>query len=125
MKFNLKEVYSILDLKEKKQIISVIILQAFSGLLDVVGILSIMPFLATVTNPEILSTNKYLSLIQVWTNFDDKELIIFFGKDRKASVSRELTKIYQENTRGTLEELFISFETRIIKGEIVLIIDGK
>ena len=54
-----------------------------------------------------------------------KELIIFFGKDRKASVSRELTKIYQENTRGTLEELFISFETRIIKGEIVLIIDGK
>ena len=79
MKFNLKEVYSILDLKEKKQIISVTILQAFSGLLDVVGILSIMPFLATVTNPEILSTNKYLSLIQVWTNFDDKELIIFFG----------------------------------------------
>ena len=54
-----------------------------------------------------------------------KELIIFFGKDRKSSVSRELTKIYQENTRGTLEELFISFETRIIKGEIVLIIDGK
>ncbi|SUZ58637.1 uncharacterized protein METZ01_LOCUS11491 [marine metagenome] len=54
-----------------------------------------------------------------------KELIIFFGKDRKASVSRELTKIYQENKRGTLEELFISFETRIIKGEIVLIIDGK
>ena len=54
-----------------------------------------------------------------------KELIIFFGKDRKASVSRELTKVYQENKRGTLEELFISFETRIIKGEIVLIIDGK
>ena len=79
MKFNLKEVYSILDLKEKKQIISATILQAFSGLLDVVGILSIMPFLATVTNPEILSTSKYLSLIQVWTNFDDKELIIFFG----------------------------------------------
>ena len=40
-------------------------------------------------------------------------------------MSRELTKIYQENKRGTLEELFISFETRIIKGEIVLIIDGK
>ena len=40
-------------------------------------------------------------------------------------MSRELTKVYQENKRGTLEELFISFETRIIKGEIVLIIDGK
>ena len=54
-----------------------------------------------------------------------KELIVFFGKDRKASVSRELTKIYQENKRGTLEELFVIFETRTIKGEIVLIIDGK
>ena len=54
-----------------------------------------------------------------------KEFIIFFGKDRKASVSRELTKIYQENKRGTLEELFVIFETRTIKGEIVIIIDGK
>jgi 16S rRNA (cytidine1402-2'-O)-methyltransferase len=77
---------------------------------------------------ELLSNEKrtiiiYESPKRILKNL--KELIIFFGKDRKASVSRELTKVYQENTRGTLEELFISFETRIIKGEIVLIIDGK
>ena len=77
--FNLKEVWSILDSKEKRQMISVTILKAFSGLFDVFGILSIMPFLTLAANPEILSTNKYLSLIQAWTNFNNQELIIFFG----------------------------------------------
>ena len=76
---NLKEVWSILDSKEKRQMISVTILKAFSGLFDVFGILSIMPFLTLAANPEILSTNKYLSLIQAWTNFNNQELIIFFG----------------------------------------------
>ena len=76
---NLKEVWSILDSKEKKQMISVTILQAFLGLFDVLGILSILPFLTLAANPDILSSNKYLSLIQTWTNFSNKELIIFFG----------------------------------------------
>ena len=79
MRLNLKEIWLILDSKEKRQMISVTILQAFSGLFDVFGILSIMPFLTLAANPEILSTNKYLSLIQAWTNFNNQELIIFFG----------------------------------------------
>jgi|TARA_B110000263_G_C15285438_1_gene500521 16S rRNA (cytidine1402-2'-O)-methyltransferase len=54
-----------------------------------------------------------------------KELILFLGKNRKASVSRELTKIYQENIRGTLEELITIFDKKVIKGEIVLIVDGE
>ena len=54
-----------------------------------------------------------------------KELILFLGKNRKASVSRELTKIYQENIRGTLEELIAIFDKKVIKGEIVLIVDGE
>ena len=53
-----------------------------------------------------------------------KELVLFLGKDRKVSVSRELTKIYQENTRGKIEEVISIFDKKVIKGEIVLIIDG-
>ena len=47
------------------------------------------------------------------------------GKDRKASVSRELSKIHEENKRGTLEELMEYFAQKTIKGEIVIVVDGK
>lgn len=48
-----------------------------------------------------------------------------FGPDRMASVSRELTKIYEENVRGTLQELVAYYKEHPIKGEIVLIVQGK
>ncbi len=48
-----------------------------------------------------------------------------FGEDRRASVSRELTKIHEENKRGTLKELIDYFNTSTIKGEIVIIIEGN
>jgi 16S rRNA (cytidine1402-2'-O)-methyltransferase len=48
-----------------------------------------------------------------------------FGKDRLGSVSRELTKLYEETTRGTLEELVETYKKRSsIKGEIVIVIAG-
>jgi len=47
-----------------------------------------------------------------------------FGKDRMASVSRELTKIYEENVRGTLEELIKYYQENPIKGEIVIVVQG-
>ena len=73
MRLNLKEVWSILDLKEKRQMISVSFVQLFSGLSDVLGVLSIMPFLTMATNPEIATNNKYVNQLQNWTNFKDKE----------------------------------------------------
>ncbi|MCS5491068.1 16S rRNA (cytidine(1402)-2'-O)-methyltransferase [Algoriphagus limi] len=48
-----------------------------------------------------------------------------FGADRQACVSRELTKIHEENVRGTLEELISYYETNPLKGEIVLTVAGK
>lgn len=48
-----------------------------------------------------------------------------FGADRKASVSRELSKIYEETVRGTLSELVKHFEEKSTKGEIVLVVAGK
>lgn len=53
------------------------------------------------------------------------DLMGFLGEDRKASISRELSKIYQENIRGTLKELYDKLENINIKGEFVIVIDGK
>jgi 16S rRNA (cytidine1402-2'-O)-methyltransferase len=49
----------------------------------------------------------------------------FFGPDRKVSVSRELTKMFEETIGGTVEEVLLHFGDKEVKGEIVLIIDGK
>ena len=48
-----------------------------------------------------------------------------FGADRQASVSRELTKIYEETQNGTLEELITYFKEKTIKGEIVMVVAGR
>ncbi len=54
-----------------------------------------------------------------------EQFMQFFGEDRKASVSRELTKMFEENKRGTLKELAEYFKTKTIKGEIVIVVEGN
>jgi 16S rRNA (cytidine1402-2'-O)-methyltransferase len=49
----------------------------------------------------------------------------YFGEDRYASVSRELTKMFEENVRGSLKELTEHFEKKTVKGEIVIVVAGK
>ena len=49
----------------------------------------------------------------------------YFGKDRLGSVSRELTKMFEENKQGTLEELHQYFSAKTVKGEIVIVVQGK
>ena len=49
----------------------------------------------------------------------------YFGGDRQVSVSRELTKLYEETIRGTAEELVDHFTQKPPKGEIVIIVAGK
>ena len=52
------------------------------------------------------------------------ELIAVFGGQRFVSISRELSKIHQENIRGTLDEVDKNLESKNIKGEVILIING-
>ena len=54
-----------------------------------------------------------------------EEFIGNFGEDRQCSVSRELTKIFEENKRGTLWEVSDYFSQKTVKGEIVIIVEGK
>ncbi|MDE0559440.1 16S rRNA (cytidine(1402)-2'-O)-methyltransferase [Algoriphagus sp. NF] len=54
-----------------------------------------------------------------------EQLAEAFGGDRQACVSRELTKLHEENVRGSLDELIEYYQTNILKGEIVLTVVGK
>jgi 16S rRNA (cytidine1402-2'-O)-methyltransferase len=49
----------------------------------------------------------------------------YFGNDRLASVSRELTKKFEETKRGTLQELAAYYTEHQPKGEIVIVVGGK
>lgn len=48
----------------------------------------------------------------------------FFGEDRQVSVSRELTKMHEENIRGTVVEVIEYYNNHTIKGEIVMVVHG-
>lgn len=59
-------------------------------------------------------------LIKTLTNFCE-----YFGEDRPVSVSRELTKLYEETIRGTAKEVLEHYNDKPPKGEIVIIVGGK
>ena len=54
-----------------------------------------------------------------------EEFTQYFGVERQASVSRELTKMFEETVRGTLTEIKIHFETNTLKGEFVICVAGR
>ena len=54
-----------------------------------------------------------------------EEFTSYFGEDRQCCVSRELTKMFEENKRGTLREVADYYKTKTPKGEIVIIVSGK
>lgn len=53
-----------------------------------------------------------------------EQMLQFFG-DRKASVSRELTKKFEETARGNLSELILHFKKKEPKGEFVIVVEGN
>ncbi|BDW92311.1 ribosomal RNA small subunit methyltransferase I [Flagellimonas marinaquae] len=52
-------------------------------------------------------------------------LAVYFGEDRPISVSRELTKLYEETVRGTVTEVLEHFNNKAPKGEFVIVVGGK
>ena len=49
----------------------------------------------------------------------------YFGEERQVSVSREITKLFEETKRGTVKEILTYYTEKPPKGEIVIILDGK
>ncbi len=54
-----------------------------------------------------------------------EEFCNYFGNEKICCVSRELTKMFEENKRGTLSEVAAYFKEKQIKGEIVIVVAGK
>lgn len=54
-----------------------------------------------------------------------EEFIQYFGAERHCSISRELTKMFEENKRGSLQEVCAYFKQKTVKGEIVIVVAGK
>jgi 16S rRNA (cytidine1402-2'-O)-methyltransferase len=54
-----------------------------------------------------------------------EEFILHFGTDRQCCVTRELSKMFEENKRGALKEVAEYFRSKTVKGEIVIVVAGK
>ena len=54
-----------------------------------------------------------------------EQFIEYFGAERNVSVSRELSKLFEENYRGTVAEVLAHFKAKTVKGEIVIVLEGK
>jgi len=54
-----------------------------------------------------------------------EEFSQYFGEEREAAISREISKLYEETIRGTLATLKLHFEQHVIKGEFVFCVAGK
>jgi len=54
-----------------------------------------------------------------------EQFLEFFGPDRNISVSRELTKVYEETVTGSISFVLNYFKEKEVKGEIVVVIEGK
>ena len=78
-----------------------------------------LQFLAEETRTMIFYESPH-KLIKTLTQFSE-----YFGEDRKVSVSRELTKLYEETIRGTVKDLLTHFTNKTPKGEFVIVIEGK
>jgi len=76
-------------------------------------------FLAEETRTMIFYESPH-KLVKTLTNF-----VEYFGEDRPISVSRELTKLYEETIRGTVAEVLVHFTKKDPKGEFVVVVGGK
>ncbi len=54
-----------------------------------------------------------------------QQFVEYFGADRKVSVSREISKIFEETIRGASAEVVLHFEHKKPKGEFVIVVEGK
>ena len=76
---DIKKIISILTNKERNQLIYLSIVQFFSGIMDMFGVISIIPFLAAVSNEKFLNENLYVGKIKESFHLSNEETIIYFA----------------------------------------------
>ncbi len=68
-----------LETKEKNKLMALSITKFFTGLMDLVGVASIIPFLAVISNQEVLNTNKHLLFLKDFLNLDNNSIVVFLA----------------------------------------------
>ena len=71
MKSDFYRIWKILNFKEKSQLIKSSILKFFSGIMDMVGVASIAPFIAVVSNEKIMKENRILLNVKDFFGFEN------------------------------------------------------
>lgn len=80
MKSNLKSILSILDASDKRHLLALLSLMIFMAFLDIIGVASIVPFLAVLGNQNLIQSNGYLAQIYELIGFrDSHSFMIFLG----------------------------------------------
>lgn len=74
---NLKKFLELLSSVEKKKLIILMFMILIMALVDMLGVASIMPFMAVLANPELIETNKILAEMYVYSKSADKEYFFF------------------------------------------------
>ncbi len=77
-----------------------------------------LEFLSTESRTMIFYESPH-KIIKTITDFKT-----YFGGDRKISVSKEISKIFESTKRGTIDEILSSFENKKPKGEFVIVVNG-
>ncbi len=78
-----------------------------------------LKFLSEETRTMIFYESPH-KLLKTLTHF-----VEYMGEDRQVSVSRELTKLFEDTQRGTLKEVLAHYTNKPAKGEIVIVVEGK
>lgn len=73
------KIWKVLEAKHKRQIFFLIIISLTASLTDLIGIVSILPFLSVLINPELIETNRIILFIKSELDLNNKDLTIFFG----------------------------------------------
>ena len=76
---DLKDISKILSSKERRQLYKAALMQAFSGLIDMVGVVSVLPFLSVAAKPELIDSNVYLRQLKGWTQLEPDQFLIVLG----------------------------------------------
>ncbi|ADI84799.1 ABC transporter ATP-binding protein [Geobacter sulfurreducens] len=71
------KVYKLLSLREKKKIYIQFILLFLMACFDMLGIASILPFMAVVSNPDIIQSNRWINMVYNFVDFDNNQLFLF------------------------------------------------
>jgi ATP-binding cassette, subfamily B, bacterial PglK len=79
LKNNFLKVWKILNRYERRSLIFSVVIQFFSGITDLIGVVSVIPFLTVAANPEILHSNDILLEIMTWTGLSSEKFIMLLG----------------------------------------------